>query len=302
MRARPLEKVLSTVPARARRDLLVASIVFGACCGLAFACGGTSGMPEQATPPGGQAALDGGLDATVEIDAAEASTPAPDAGLFDVAIQYADQNLPEVTAPPEGGPAPRPWPDCPPFLPVDDTDTPTSLPYADHQDPSEWDGGVAVLAPDGSACASYPWLGSTAIDRCVIAGQPSGAIWLPPCNWCVDAGAAAQGTREGDQRYQICLDLYACIVGSGCATGSGAAQACLCGTESSAKCVGDPSPPGPCAAQEMAALEELPGSTGDALMHFTAVPPTTFLGVCGSTMNEVMQLGYTNHCFIDAGP
>ncbi len=100
---------------RALQAWLLATGLLTAAASLAFACGGTTGMPDQGATPG-VPITDGGADATVP-NPLEASAPIPDAGLFDVEILYADQVLPDVSAPAEGGAAGYPWPNCPPFLP-----------------------------------------------------------------------------------------------------------------------------------------------------------------------------------------
>jgi hypothetical protein len=78
-----------------RRRLLVATFAFPALAGSA--CGGTTGR-EGLTPPQGL------VDATVTADAGmDAAMLVADSGSFDVTIQYADQELPDVSPPMESG-------------------------------------------------------------------------------------------------------------------------------------------------------------------------------------------------------
>jgi hypothetical protein len=290
---------------RALQGLFLAVVFVGVAGGLAFACGGTTGRPdtgETPTPTGEQP--DGGMDSTVVIP----PTPIPDAGLFDVVIQYADRVLPDVSVPGEGGSeAGYPWPNCPPWVKVNAAGAVVPLIRAGTWVVTEYDdtgmvvtndAGTPVPAPDGSPCATYPWYGSAATDQCLNAvlytvGDPAR---FPPCSWCVDAGTVMQGSRLGDQRFTVCEDLYLCMLNSGCAA-SGDPATCLCGTESSAVCQADHNPPGPCASQEMAALEEIPGDTSDALQNYLSGFGSSALGVCGSELNSIFDLGNSNQCF-----
>jgi hypothetical protein len=289
---------------RALQGMFLAVVFVGVAGGLAFACGGTTGRPDTGeTPPPTGEPPDGGMDSTVIPP-----TPIPDAGLFDVVIQYADRILPDVNAPSEGGSAAGyPWPNCPAWEKVNAAGVviPGSRPgtwivteYDDTGMVAIDDAGTPVPAPDGSPCATYPWYGSAASDQCISAvgyhlGDPAR---LPPCSWCADAGTVMQGSRLGDQRFTVCEDLYLCMVNSGCAA-SGDSQSCLCGTESSAVCQADHNPPGPCASQEMAALEEIPGDTSDALQNYFSLIGSSALGVCGSELNSIIDLGNDNQCF-----
>lgn len=256
------------------------------------ACGGTNGHEDLPMTAAGS------VDATLEDASDDVSD---DLGFFDVDIQYADQVLPDVVAPPDGGDAEAgsPFPSCPPFIPVNAVGAPVPLAIEDHESPSAYDDAGAIeLAPDGSVCQGYGWLGSTSIDSCTTEVTGSGFIQLPPCNWCSDAGIAVQGSGAGVARYQLCMDLYACIAQSGCGP---EISSCLCGTENTVACSSDSNPPGPCASQEMASLEELTGSTLDALMNYTALDPS-FLGICGSRLNAVYANGASGDCFPpDAG-
>jgi hypothetical protein len=275
----------------------IASAAAGACvvAGLAVACGGSTGregltIPGQAEP--GQA--DAGDDAT---------TSPFDAGLFDVDITYAERSLPDISAPPEAGRAEAgyPWPSCPPFINVDFMGQPVAPGTEIDQVPSAYadDGGV-VFAPDGSPCATYGWLGSTAIDECMTSNNAGGSptndfAFLPPCNWVAEAGVAVEGARKGDSRYAICLDLYVCIVDSGCALQN--SQGCLCGSATPSTCNAS----GPCGAQELAALEERADTIQDALKNYTATGGIAgFRGAGGSQLNYVYGGARSYECF-DAG-
>ncbi len=141
------------------------------------------------------------------------------------------------------------------------------------------------------------WLEGTAVDECVTSNGSGGGVddyvFFPPCNWVAEAGVARQGPRAGDPRYDVCLDLYACIMRTGCGAG-GPAAACLCGA-SSTLCDGG----GPCGSEELAALEERVDTIQDALKNYTD-DVHTFAGYGGSALNYVFQIGKSNACF-DAG-
>jgi hypothetical protein len=258
---------------------------------VAVACGGSTGR-EGLVDPALMQQQQAGDDATM----------APfDAGLFDVVITYADRDLPEITAPPEAGGAEAgyPWPDCPPFLNVYPAGGPATPGMEIDQAPSEFAAdGTIVAAPDGSACATYGWLGSTAIDECLTstsAGVIPGTDYtlLPPCNWVADAGTARGGPRMGDPRYAICLDLYACVMKTGCGAVASAPEDCLCGLNS-AQCDAG----GPCASQELGALE-YSNNTDGVLMatkdFFNSDPG--FAGLGGSMLNSIFQFARSNGCF-----
>lgn len=278
--------------------------------GIAFSCGGTTGredLPITAAQ----------LDATVSDADADADL---DSGEFDVVIQYADQKLPDVVQPPAGdggAEAGYPWPNCPPFIaigangeplvPVGPNGAPLSveeggvIPISSAADeiPAAYDStGAVVAAPDGSACATYGWLGSVAIDECMTPFTfQVGVIMFPPCNWCVDAGIATQGPGEGLPRYENCLNLYACIMSSGCYTN----RSCLCTTGVS-ECEFDAS--GPCATEELASLEQPTTSTGilDALENFSDITQGD-ITFNGGVLNWIFEHAESLECFPpDAGP
>jgi hypothetical protein len=238
-----------------------------------LACGGTTGRPEVASPAiaGGDDAtiardagndLEAGVDSDATLDASSLYT-----GLFDVVIAYTDRELPDVQAAPEAGAdaeAGPGLPDCPPFLPVDSLATlnVVSLGQETDQVPAVYlsDGGIG-FAPDGSVCATYPWFGTVALDECLTSVNTglSGSMvlpghLLPPCNWMVDAGVAAQGPGAGKSRYDLCMALYECAVRTRCFSQvASRAELCFCGVADNAKCIANPT--GLCLAEERAALE-----------------------------------------------
>jgi hypothetical protein len=201
------------------------ALVVGAGSSLFLACGGTTG--QEGLPKDDTSAM----DATVAPDAFV--EPDLDAGLFDVTITYIDRDLPEVAVVAASDAAAMyPWPNCPPFIPVDGNGNPVTLGSDLNQIPSEYtsDGGIEP-APDGSACASYPWLGSLSLDQCVTseyagAAPPLGFYFLPPCNWAAEAGVATAGPGAGLSRYINCINLYQCMVDSGC--GLQPSGSCIC--------------------------------------------------------------------------
>jgi hypothetical protein len=236
------------------------------------------------------------MDATV--DAGTGGDPADadnlDTGVFDVVILYADRELPDIAAPAmnkDGGSAEGgwPWPNCPAFLPVG-----AATDYTD-EIPAIYvgDGGDAAAAPDGSPCATYGWLGSPAIDECVISQTLSPETTgsgtyseLPPCNWCSTAGVAVQGSGAGISLYTLCLDLYACAMSTGCYTNI---ESCFCGPTFGTPCTQNPT--GPCLAQEMAALQELPAAFSQAIgKDFTQTNPNS-LAFCAGQLNSLFQHG-----------
>jgi hypothetical protein len=270
-------------PASALR--LAAAITCAVGAVSAASCGGTTGREGLASPGLPEA---GGDDTTVDLDS----------GAFDVSIAYADRALPEASPPVEGGEAARPWPQCPPFIEVGPDGGPVPAGQEVDQVPSAFggDGGV-VPAPDGSACAQYGWLGSTAIDECTTsatAGTGIDYVFLPPCNWSIDAGTARQGPRAGAPRYEVCLDLYGCIMKSSC--GAIDVKTCLCGSGPTTSCDAG----GPCGQEELAALEYRAGSIQDALKNYTNLDPS-FSGYGGAALNQLFQNATSNGCF-DAGP
>jgi hypothetical protein len=269
--------------------LLVAAIAaFSACGGTT----GREGIPGEVAP-----------DASVSVDATMVADGG-DGGDLDAtaetsAIMYADRVLPDIAVPVpvgEAGPT-HVGPDCPPFLPVDSNGEVTDANPV-NEIPSDYDdAGNIVFASDASPCATYPWLGSITNDQCTTSqAEPSPPFFsslLPPCSWCgPDAGSAKDGPRKGDPRVDICWALYDCLSSSRCMGGAAGAAACLCG-DSGANCM----PTGPCAQEEIAALE-LPRGTDlntalvKAYYNFENGPimgSITFTGACGGIMNLVYE-------------
>jgi hypothetical protein len=288
----------------------------------ALMCGGTTGregLPALQSP-----------DATMATPAATATTD--DGGdssvytnTFDVALQYVDQALPEAAPPQDGGSgaeAGAAFPNCPPFLNVDSTghildpNDPNSLSNAQAELASDYapDGSI-MLALDGSACATYPWLGSVTVDKCVAQGPnpaqlglgssvPEAFDLLPPCNWAVDSGIAGQGPGAGRDRYDICMDLYRCLMSTRCyvnpMNNSAGLLECLCTVPPGDLVPGAPptafhtdclkSAQGPCMNEELAAME-LGGTVQAALMNAFATwtQPSHGPGFEGFDLNELFQ-------------
>lgn len=257
-------------------------------------CGGTTGregLPDQAADAG-----------PAETDATLLDAGAQD--FFDVGITYVDRVLPDVvpTTPIGEAGASYPWPTCPPFIPIGPDGGPIPPGSELDQIPSEYDdSGAVVPAPDGSPCATYPWLGSTAVDSCLTSsasgwGQDDFPL-LPPCSWCTDAGTASQGAGAGTSTYTLCLALYTCAMASGCGA-SQSPSTCLCGDASAAACI--MSPQGPCATAELAALQYRSDSVEQALSNYTQIDPS-FNGYCGSALNYVFLNAQANACFAASG-
>jgi hypothetical protein len=281
-----------------------------------LSCGGTTGTPAGASALGADLGADATTASLLEASTVVDATTSVDAGTFDVALLYWDGTLPDISAPvtvmgADGGGG-YPWPDCPPWIPVNARLKPMAsvisgvtqeqLPavYSDASDT-----GVAV-APDGSACASYGWFGSPSIDHCIALAPPVGTNTLvpyfPPCNWCEEAGVVSQGTAEGESRYSTCLALYQCMQQTGCGTNP---ISCLCGDQSdnTSACAMNQSPPGPCAAQELASLELLPNGAGlGAIANYTVIPAGS-PGYCASVLNAIYFLGtpMQSACFSEDG-
>jgi hypothetical protein len=276
-------------------------ILAGALCSAAalgwLACGGTTGhedLPVEQGPGGADATVaDGGVTADATVEAGDEG----DFGAFDADIMYADQVLPEVNAAPpmtDAGEAGYPWPNCPPFIPVRNG-KPTTLAAANSEIPADYAAdGAVVAAADGSVCASYGWLGSTSVDQCAVVngyGTDTDNPLLPPCNWCVDAGVAVQGPQAGRSRYLNCLDLYACMVSTGCGS---IATTCLCGSQDTVDCESNMNPSGPCATQELASLEEVASQAGAVQM---AILNYTDVTNCAGALNNVFETAAQYSCF-----
>jgi hypothetical protein len=297
---------------KSRAQWLLVVIGLGLAALAAVTCGGTTG--REGLPENDGTGSDAGTDATVVPD----DGGGVDSGAFDVTVTYVDRVLPDVVAPPDTGvveEAGYPWPTCPPFLLVGGngettTDDGGPIPFGSeiNQIPAvEEDGGEAP-APDGSACATYGWLGSPAIDNCVTSGFAGGGgtqdfVFFPPCNWCSDAGFASVGPGAGESLYTLCINLYVCAMQTGCGAAAGTQAVCLCGDAGGVECILDAG--GPCAAEEMAVLQVAPGQLETALENYGSLTPLTLgnLGYCGSLLNNVFQSAVSGQCFslLDGG-
>jgi hypothetical protein len=268
----------------ARRGGALATAAVVVLAALMVRCGGTTGKEGLTVP-----------------ETPDSAPPDLDAGLFDVDVPFADRVIPDVTPVQVPDAASHPWPDCPTFLPVDGNGQvvdPNDGGYWVDQVPSVAvdDAGTLAFAPDGSACATYPWLGSLAVDRCLTSNSGDTFIDLPPCNWAKGAGTAQAGTRAGSKREDLCYELYDCIVKSGCAVSNVAV--CLCGPDTNAD-VCSKNPAGACATEELAALELTDKEVGDALKDMT---DTVAHPVAGK-LNQMFQTAETYFCFgADGGP
>jgi hypothetical protein len=250
------------------------------------------------------------MDASID-STADATLGDPDAGEFDVDIVYADRKVPDVAvAPATGGDAAAgyPWPNCPPWVPVTFRGLPAPYDayysliaalYDDAGNPLVDDAGRVVPAPDASACATYPWLGSAAADNCVVSGNSS-TSWsfspFPACNWCADAGVTRQGPGSGEDRFVVCAQLYECMIRTGCGQNPSSGY-CLCGPDEAHCDAG-----GPCGVEELAALESLsdPASLFMTTSNYTSIDPQS-PGNCGRALNAIFLAGVNNMCFGDAG-
>ncbi len=248
------------------KRVVVAALSVGVVLAAGAHCGGTTG--QDAPAPAAVTTMDAG-DATMADPTDASADQSVYTNTFDVGIEFADQELPDVQAPPEAGSVGGPGgpPNCPPFIPVDNSGAPVPFggpKMAINLVPSEYtgDGGI-VFAPDGGTCATYPWLGSIATDQCVINAVPNQANWayvlLPPCNWAVGAGTAVKGTGAGMPRYDLCMDMYECLMSTQCYLGETNLPYCFCGipdTDPNYATDCSTAPHGECLAQILAAMEE----------------------------------------------
>jgi hypothetical protein len=298
-----LPRAPSMPPRRRLRAIAIAMGLGAAGAGAGFACGGTTGR-EDLPMPGADASatLDGGTDVTAADDANL------DATTFDVPIVYADRQLPDVGPPKEAGGDGDvyPWPNCPPWVPVQCEGpspippeacrgTPAPLGSELIQEPAQYDdagnvlvddAGIVVLFPPDSGCGNYGWLGSVATDECTANNYTPAEDYpiLPPCNWCADAGVAIAGSGAGRPRYDLCLELYQCMMHTQCATRYPAN--CLCGAGS---LVNNCDAGGPCATEEMAALEIMPDPEAiqRVIMDCYSSSRHTCAGFCGAALNNL---------------
>jgi hypothetical protein len=295
---------------RAKRMCLVLALAAfwsGGAAG-ALSCGGSTGREGLQTSSGSGIGEDGAApmpDATVSAN---------DSGLitdtFDVQIGMAspDRLLPEVQAPemtetgagaPDGGGPP--W-QCPAFLGESASHRPVGWggPGVPNSEiPSDYnDAGNIVPARDGSICATYPWLGSPAIDSCAATGAQTTEPLLPPCEVCEDGGGIATGgSMAGASRYSLCQALYECQIRTGCGASPAGVSYCICGNDPD--CISSTSPSGPCAQEELAAFEVNPqeqGAVATLLSNLIALSPT-YTYFCASSLNAVWAQGSFNNCY-----
>ena len=255
--------------------------------------------------------VEAGVDGDMTSDVSDAGMT-----VFDTTLQYFDQVLPEAQAMAEGGPGAggeaggSQWPVCPPDIPatlgfVDDAGNTTLVTGA----PSSFsralaEGGVVIAvydagintnwevpavfasngespAPDGSPCASQPYLGSAACDFCAKA-QQIGVLYspyangtaaqnpsLPPCSDLWDAGVAAAGPGAGQPLHELCMNLFDCVVRTGCmANPTADFTPCFCSLPTSSECFPEAGP-GPCMAEMKAAMQI--SSTEPPMMQYTDI-------------------------------
>jgi hypothetical protein len=242
------------------------------------------------------------MDATVEASAGD-DDASYDTGAFDVAIQYADRELPDVAVPPEagamvndGGFQPS---DCPPWVALDSNGHAVTL-ITDPTQPvsadliasvvdfvpadyapeggappgatfATTDGGVypgVVPAADGGVCATYPYYFPGFDENCLIQGGGIAGGYpyppAPPCNWALNLGMAQSGPGavKGLSRYRLCVNLYNCVVSSGCVVfphppATFTAVPCFCGADINGNCkASPPTPAGPCVEEVQEAFEQ----------------------------------------------
>jgi hypothetical protein len=315
----PTNRREATRPGRARfrgaAAVTAAALAIDSVLAL-FACGGTTGRPEIAPADPDDAGPDSTLgDASTDgppVDGGEAGDDGGlYTGLFDVAIVYTDRDLPDIAPAPnaeagvDGGGYPFPT-NCPPYITVNGK-MPVPISYGGNDEvpaDSTSDGGE-TFAADGSACL-YPWLGSKSADECVtpyVALNQAQFPAFPPCNWCPPgSGMVVQGPNPGEDRTLACWTLYQCILQSQCYLGSNGAESCLCGSEALPACQTDPHPSGPCASEELEALETT--DPDHALAYFTVggmpvVSGSTGSGgtTCGSYLNSIYAIAAGDGCF-----
>lgn len=314
------------------RRLVIAALGTAAALAALAHCGGTTGNNAIPSP-----ALGATSDATVEGAAPEGPLDAGSdqsvyTNTFDVAIQYADQELPEVQPPAESGAgateAGLGVPDCPPFIYLDDKGNQlpatTCVPISGcssqtYTVPADWSGdGGEITARDGGACATYPWLGSLTTDDLVVSNNYEDFNLMPPCNWAREAGAATQGSMIGASRYDLCIEAYECYMRTHCflnenSSGTAfvpSALPCLCpisGSFSATACVNDK---GPCYDSIAAAMEAPvdPNNPTATAAYVSMVwsqehGPNGAVGVEGIILNQMFAdaIPYFPRCAIDAG-
>jgi hypothetical protein len=246
-------------------------------------------------------------DATVmmvTLDAGVLDPPSPDGdeGLFDVIIPYADRVLPDVVVPVDSGEAGGiAWPNCPRDLGIDSNGHfTTDYSNAASIVPAQYDpAGNVVPAPDGSACATFPWLGRLDWTQCVRANIASNDQSLPPCNALVDAGNAVQGAGAGRPYYVLCKELADCIVRTACGLTANVSAACLCGQGNASLACKQLGAPGPCRDEELAAMEinpNDPSAVDTAMSNYFALFGLQF--AAAGPLNQLYAFGASSNCFV----
>jgi hypothetical protein len=296
---------------------------------------------------GGDDSGDAGVDATVNLDATMTNGTSLYTNTFDVLIEVATRPLPDVqpatgpTGPTDDSGAPVTGlgygglPPCPPWIAfnivtTDDGSTYNTTTTDDggpispwnpidlNQAPSDFapDGSVSFAAP-GSACATYSWLGVDGGDQCTVGTYVNiPAAPFPPCSWAVEAGTPTGGAGQanGETRYQLCIDLYQCMMRTGCyqdlpspdIVANAAVTSCFCGVKDSGVPVPtiecDNNPLGPCKDEELAAFEVLPTPANYALVvnemlatHAT-VASFSATGWPARFLNEEFVFALRNRC------
>jgi hypothetical protein len=275
----------SGIGSTARRTAVACAVTSFTVGALLWACGGTTGHDgDMALASNGT-----GGDATVTGEAGADASEVYDTGAFDVNILFAPP--PDVAARPEGGSTGDgggEYPNCPPWLPVDQTGN-----LVDGGDPSavvvsfvasyysdgdagvspavafEADGGVTYAADGGTeplasagVCATYPWFPQ--FNSSCVNGIFSYSTYppYPPCNWAIGLGNAGAGPGSMTSRYDLCMALYTCIQTTGCWDSGKIASPneCFCGPQNDAGVTGcglaPPAPNGPCVTEMQAAFEQ----------------------------------------------
>jgi hypothetical protein len=200
--------------------------------GVLSACGGTTGredlpnsdpaLQDATVASEASAQLDGGFDASVAAfdatgnvaDATLEGSPGDDSSNlgFDVEILYADAaRLPHF----EGGPAsdatveaeagpPPPWANWPACA-------------CDYVNPNNL--SLPPVPDEAGSCPTFVWTNSGACDRCIRVNcdgpqSPGAAPFLfpPCCDLSHDGGVATSGPATGVLKFQLCGDLFSCVL------------------------------------------------------------------------------------------
>jgi hypothetical protein len=255
------------------------------CLAVLQGCGGTSGredLPSQTAPSLPDAtSADGSLgdEGTADLDAGES---------FDVTIMYADQELPEIQAPPEVGPPMESGPTAPPTGP-----SPCTVP------PCATSGPNSVLCDqngDSGVCtATEAMIVARDISRGLVVAAGSGdagnagsgdagntPLRLSPascyecavnsdcidnltngdtCKECDDLAGGPPGANcavghaalDGEPAVRACLDTLSCIFSTGCGS-EDPPLICFCGTAAGGACLTAGAANGQCIQQEIDGL------------------------------------------------